>query len=66
MSIYSAVKELAQHKKISIYKMEHDLGFPNGIISKWDHSMPGADKLQLVADYLGVTTAFVLNKSKEN
>ncbi|QLQ50933.1 helix-turn-helix transcriptional regulator [Lactiplantibacillus plantarum] len=66
MTIYSVIKGLAQKQEISVYQMEHDLGFPNGIISKWNHSMPGADKLQLVADYLGVTTAFVLNKSKEN
>ncbi|WP_435633955.1 XRE family transcriptional regulator [Levilactobacillus brevis] len=66
MSIYSVVKKIADAKEISIYKIERDLNITNGSINKWNRSMPGADKLQLVADYLGVTTAFILNKSKED
>lgn len=38
----------------------------NGYISKWNKSMPGADKLQLVADYLGVTTQYILHLAKED
>lgn len=65
MSVYSAIKEIAHDKNISIYRLEHDLDFTNGLISKWDQSMPGADRLQAVADYLDVTPTFILNKSKE-
>lgn len=64
MSIYSAIKEIAKKRDVSIYRIERDLNLSNGIISKWDDSIPKADKLQEVADYLGVTSAYILNKSK--
>lgn len=64
MSIYSAIKEIAGKKDVSIYQIERDLNLSNGIISKWNKSIPKADKLQEVADYLGVTSAYILNKSK--
>lgn len=64
MSIYSAIKEIANQKEISIYRIEQDLNLSNGLISKWNKSVPKADKLQEVADYLGVTSAYILNKSK--
>lgn len=65
MSIYTAVKKVAHEKNKSVYRIEKDLNFSNGYISKWNKSMPGADKLQLVADYLGVTPQYLLNLSKE-
>lgn len=66
MSIYSAIKDIAKDKNKSVYRIERDLGYVPGKISKWDDSMPRADSLQEVADYLGVTSSFILNKSKEN
>ncbi|GAX06987.1 transcriptional regulator [Secundilactobacillus pentosiphilus] len=65
MEVYSAIKVIARQRNISIYRIEHDLGLTSGIISKWDNAMPSADKLQAVSDYLGVTSAYILNKSKE-
>ncbi|MCT2899685.1 MULTISPECIES: helix-turn-helix domain-containing protein [Lentilactobacillus] len=65
MTVYSAIKGIASSKGVSIYRIEHDLEFTNGLISKWNKSIPSAVKLQAVADYLGVTTTFILNKSKE-
>lgn len=65
MSIYTAVKEVAYRKGKSIYRIEQDLGLSNGYISKWNKSMPGADKLKEVADYLGVTSAYILNIAKK-
>lgn len=65
MSVYTAVKKVAYKNKKSISSIERDLGLTNGSISKWNTSMPGADKLQLVADYLGVTTQYILYLAKE-
>lgn len=65
MSVYTAVKKVAYKNKKSISSIERDLGLTNGSISKWNTSMPGADKLQLVADYLGVTTQYILHLAKE-
>lgn len=64
MSIFTTIKQLANKREISIYKIEHDLNLANGSISKWDKSDPTATTLQKVASYLGVTTDFILNQSK--
>lgn len=66
MSLYSAVKSVAKEKHKSIYQIEHDLQLSNGMISKWDKSMPRADALQNVADYLGVTPQYLFKLAREN
>lgn len=64
MSVYSAIKKIAKERNVSIYHLEQVLDFSNGMISKWDKSTPSAMNLQKTADYLGVSTSFILNKSK--
>lgn len=66
MSLYTAVKKVATQNHKSIYQIEHDLQLSNGMISKWDKSMPRADALQNVADYLGVTTQFLFKLARED
>lgn len=66
MSLYSAVKNVAKKNHKSIYQIEHDLNLSNGIISKWNKSIPRADVLQDVADYLGVTTQFLFKLAREH
>jgi hypothetical protein len=63
--VYQAVKEIAHDKEVSVYQIERSLNYVPGKISKWDKSMPGADVLQQVANYLGVTSAYILDKAKE-
>lgn len=63
MSLYDAVKAIAKKKNTSIYRIEHDLQLSNGRISKWDKSIPRADSLQQVADYLGVTPQYLFRLS---
>lgn len=65
MTAYSAIKSVAKPQGKSIYRIEKDLGFSNGTIGKWDRSMPGADSLQAVADYLGTTPQYLLRLAKE-
>nr|WP_240088772.1 helix-turn-helix transcriptional regulator [Ligilactobacillus ruminis] len=52
-------------KGISIYKLEKNLGYPNGSISKWNRQIPNAVRLQEVADYLGVTSSYILSQSRK-
>ncbi|WP_308902458.1 helix-turn-helix domain-containing protein [Latilactobacillus curvatus] len=52
--MYDKIKELAKKKGVSINKMEKDLEFGSSTISKWSKSIPSADKLKKVADYLEV------------
>ena len=65
MSIYSAIRDIASNKDISVRKIEQDLKLSNGSIGKWNKSDPTIFKIQMVADYLGVTTGYILIKAKE-
>lgn len=65
MSIYSVIRSLADEREVSIARMERDLKMSNGRIGKWDLSEPQASALQRVANYLGVTSAYILDKAKE-
>lgn len=53
--MYQKIKEICREKKVSISKMERDLGFPRGYIFKWTKIEPGSQKLKKVADYLNVS-----------
>lgn len=66
MTVYTAIKKVAKSRNKSIYRIEKDLEFSNGTISKWNKSMPGANSLQAVADYLGVTPQYLLRLAKED
>ena len=65
MEIYNAVKGISLKKGISNYKLEKNLGYPNGSISKWNRQIPNAVRLQEVADYLGVTSSYILSQSRK-
>jgi transcriptional regulator with XRE-family HTH domain len=65
MSLYTAVKTVADQNNKSIYQIEKDLHLSNGLISKWNKSVPRIDSLQKVADYLGVTTQYLLNLARK-
>ena len=62
-STYERIKLLAEKQKISIRKVEEDLGFGNGTLNRWRKNTPGADKLSKVADYFGVTTDYLLGRT---
>lgn len=64
MTVYSNIKKIADKKGVSIYRLERDLHFSNGLIAKWDRCMPHADKLQKVADYLDVNASSFLKNAK--
>lgn len=65
MSLYTAIKTLANQNDKSIYRIEKDLHLSNGLISKWNKSVPRADLLQEVADYLGVTTQYLFSLARK-
>lgn len=64
MGLYQTIKILAGARGLSISRIERDLDISNGTIRKWDVSMPRADNLRKVADYLDVTSAYLLNNIK--
>ncbi|WP_413627716.1 XRE family transcriptional regulator [Fructilactobacillus vespulae] len=65
MNIYSAIQNIAKEKGKSIYRIERDLDFTNGSISKWNKSVPSSISFQKVADYLSVSTKDILDLAKK-
>lgn len=54
----------AAKKGISIRKIEQELEFSNGSISKWNDSVPSVDKIQKVAKFLGITMENLLEQEQ--
>ena len=60
MTLYERIEALRKSKNISQGKLEKELGFSNGSISKWKNSTPTTERLQKLADYFGVTVEYLL------
>ena len=60
MNSVEKVKAICKERKIPISKIEKELGFGNGYIGQLRKGTFPADRLVLIADYLGVTTEFLL------
>ena len=60
MTLYERIETLRKAKNISQGKLEKELGFSNGSISKWKNSTPTPERLQKLADYFGVTVEYLL------
>ena len=53
------IKALCKEKKTSISKLEKQLGFGNGVIGRWDKSVPSYERLAAVANALDVPVAYL-------
>ncbi|MBQ3257865.1 MAG: helix-turn-helix transcriptional regulator [Oscillospiraceae bacterium] len=53
--IFTNISNLCEKKGISIARLERECGLGNATVRGWKNSMPTADKLKRVADYLGVS-----------
>lgn len=60
MNSVERVKTICKERKIPISKLEKDLGFANGYIAQLRKGTFPADRLALIAEYFGVTTAYLL------
>jgi transcriptional regulator with XRE-family HTH domain len=61
--IYDKTKTLCDLNNITVAKLERNLKFSEGSISKWKASKPSVDKLILIADYFDVSLDFITNRS---
>lgn len=62
-TVFDRVKELAEKQKISIAKLEEDLGFGRNSLYSWKKNTPNGDRLSKVADYFRVTTDYLLGRT---
>lgn len=60
MQIYDRIRILCKSKGVTVTGTEKDLGFARGSLCKIDRNKPSAEKLQRLADYLGVSTNYLM------
>ena len=53
--LVNSIRELCKKNKISISKLESDLNFGAGLISRWAKSSPSIDKIIDIADYFHIS-----------
>lgn len=62
MTLKERIKKLANSEGLSLPKLEEELGFGGGTISRWDKSAPSADKLAKIADRYNVSVDYLLGR----
>ena len=61
MDIVKRIKQKCAEKGTTMGTLEKELGFARSYISKFKNITPSADKIQKIADFLDVTSEFLLN-----
>lgn len=61
MNSVERVKAICKERKIPTSKIERDLGYANGYIGQLKKGVFPADRLQDIAEYLGVSSEYLLN-----
>ena len=61
MNSIERVKAICKERKIPISKIERVLGYANGYIGQLKKGVFPADRLQDIAEYLGVSSEYLLN-----
>lgn len=61
MSVYEKVKVLCDEMGVSMRRLSIDCGFSPSAVGKWKDHDPSVEKVQKVADALGVDAAWLMN-----
>ena len=64
MGLYENVKKAANAKGYSINRLEKELGFARSYIGKFKTITPSVDKIQKIADFLDVSTDYLMTGKK--
>ncbi|WP_438831889.1 helix-turn-helix domain-containing protein [Streptococcus pluranimalium] len=62
-SLFERIKELCQKHRISINKLEEELGFSRNTIYSMKNKKPNAERLQEIANYFNVSTDYLLGRT---
>lgn len=60
METREIIKKLCKNQGISVNKLETDLGFGTGYVSKLGKSTPNVIKIKSIADYFNVTVDYLM------
>ena len=64
MGLYENIKNAAKDKGYSINRLEKELGFARSYIGKFKTITPSIEKIQKIADFLDVTTDYLMTGQK--
>ena len=63
LTLVQRIKELADERKTTFAEIERKTGISNGQIRRWDTSSPKVENLQKVANFLDVSTDYLLGRT---
>lgn len=66
MGVYERIEMLRKEHKISQGKLEKELGFSNGSVSKWKSSTTTPERLKKLADYFHVSVEYLITGKEDN
>lgn len=63
--MYERYELLCKEKGVSNYRVSKETGIPQATLSDWKNgkSTPKSDKLQIIADYFGVSVDYLIGKT---
>lgn len=62
MTMFEKIKKIAKERGYSLTQVNDKAGLKTNVIYSWKTKMPSADKLQAVANVLGVSVDFLLTR----
>lgn len=63
MGLYEQIRDVAKSKGYSINRLEKELGFARSSINKFNKNTPSTEKIQQIAEFLGVSVDTLLHGS---
>ena len=66
MTFYERIEGLRKSRGLSQGKLEKELGFSNGSVSKWKNSMPTTERIQKLSEYFGVSMEYLTTGKEES
>lgn len=60
---YEKIKKLADKRRISLTKLEEDLGYSRNTLYKLKSQKPNAERISEIADYFNVSTDYLLGRT---
>ncbi len=64
MGLYENIKKACSERGISINKLELELELPRSSISKYNKNSPSINKVQKIADFLGISVEYLMTGNK--
>lgn len=65
MTLFDRTKETAKKRGLSLTEVSTRAGLASRAVYKWKENQPSSDRLQAVADVLGVSTDYLLGNTDE-